>query len=588
MGLDFIGRRLGYRRRHGSLVGSDGDYVVWCGSSLTRFGGRKMGFLSTVFKRATPENPSFNLNDPAAWDAFGAVRSGSGLNITSELALSFASWWRGVSLISGDVGKLKLYVLKGANDNEERDTEHFAYRLLRYKPNPYQHYLNFRQQITAHAVTKGNGYAYIDRPLMGRNAGIASALWPLDPDRTYPVREKDTMKVWYMVDQDKGPAIKLEPSRVLHVKGLSNDGLQGYSVVQKAKDALGLGIAQHKYMEAFFKNGQKPGIMLEVPGNLTEQQQASLRSSWDSVHSGVENMRKLVILTNGMKANALSFSNQDSEIIAALKLSTKEVANFLGIPAHKLGDDEKASYSSLEQENQKYLDECLDYWLCNWEAECWDKLLTEEEKQSESHTIKFNREGIVQADMVTKSNATRVATAGKPWMTQNEARLKMGLPKSDDPGADDLGMPLNMGQGGSDNNPKDPNNIPEGDNSAKDSIKNTKKPNRALARLNADAYRRVFKRLAHSLERATSTPKEYREWLDKFDAAHREAVNGILLPVLDMESIEGMPTSARIAEFITGIKQELEEITNTATARTLPSVVKEWAESKLAAVGEWE
>lgn len=543
-----------------------------------------MGFLSTVMKRATLENPTFNLNDPAAWDALGAEPSGTGVSVNAEKALTYSPWWRGINLISGDVGKLKLYVYKGANEDEQRDTSHFAYQILRYKPNPFQHYMTFKQQLTAHALSWGNGYAYIDRPLMGRNAGMLKALWPLDPSRTYPVREKGTQQVWYMVENDSGPPIKLDPSQVLHIKGLTNDGLCGYSVWQKAKDALGLGMAQHKFLEVFFKHGQKPGIVLEVPGNLTEQQQKVLRDSWNTVHSTVENMHKLVILTNNMKANTIAFSNQDAQTIEALKLSTREIANFLGIPTHKLGDDMKASYSSLEQENQKYLDECLDYWLCNWEAECWDKLLTEDEKKSESHTIKFNREAIVQADLVTKSNATRVATAGKPWMTQNEARMKFGLPKSDDEGADDLGMPLNMGQGGFKNDPTDPNAIPEGDNSAKDAVKNTKKPNRSLQRLYADAHRRAITRLIHSLERATKSPKEYRAWLDGFNSSHGDAITGILTPAYDMESIEGLPTSARVQGFIESIRSELEAITETATARTLPSAVKEWGESKLAAV----
>ena len=57
------------------------------------------------------------------------------------------------------------------------------------------------------------------------------------------------------------------------------------------------------------------------------------------------------------------------------------MANLLGVPAHKLGADIKSSYNSLEQENQDYLDQCLDFWLVRWEEECWDKLLTEEEKE---------------------------------------------------------------------------------------------------------------------------------------------------------------------------------------------------------------
>ena len=39
-------------------------------------------------------------------------------------------------------------------------------------------------------------------------------------------------------------------------------------------------------------------------------------------------------------------------MIETRRLSIIEVANWLGLPPHKLGDDSRTAYNSLEQENR--------------------------------------------------------------------------------------------------------------------------------------------------------------------------------------------------------------------------------------------
>jgi HK97 family phage portal protein len=154
-----------------------------------------------------------------------------------------------------------------------------------------------------------------------------------------------------------------------------------------------------------------------------------------------------------LKASRLAFSAEDQQLIETRQFTVRDVANFIGVPPHKLGDTGRTAYASLEQENQSYLDDALDYWLCVWEAQCWDKLLTEEEKAADSHVVEFLRLALMRADMATRANYYRTALGGRGWMTPNEVRGRENLNPSDSADADEILTPLNMGQGGDQNDP---------------------------------------------------------------------------------------------------------------------------------------
>jgi hypothetical protein len=110
-----------------------------------------------------------------------------------------------------------------------------------------------------------------------------------------------------------------------------------------------------------------------------------------------------------------------------MNFSLRDVANWLGVPPHKLGDNTRTAYNSLEAENQAFLDDSLDYWLVNWEHECREKLLSDRQKQRDTHFIEFERKALVQADLKTRAEYYKTATGGRPWMSPDEVREKENM-----------------------------------------------------------------------------------------------------------------------------------------------------------------
>ena len=369
------------------------------------------------------------------------VRSDSGVAVNHDTALTYDAVWRAVGLISRSVAGIPIEVLRRIdNEGKERATLHPAYRLLKRKPNQYQHSHDFKTVLTMQALLRGNGYALIVRNQIGQ----PQELIPMDASLTWPDRDKNNDLIYrtsIALDSSSPREIVLDASDVFHLKGIHHSGDVGISVINAARDSLGLGMAVERHGSKFFSQGARPSVVLEHPMTMKAQEHENFRSSWNRLHSGVDNHFRTVILENGMKLNTFSMSPEDSQFVETLQFRVRVVANWFGVPPHKLGDTTRTSYSSLEQENQAFLDDTIDPWLKSWEAEAWDKLLSDRQKNSDSHIIEFNRKELLRMSSRDRSDFYSSAlTSG--WMSVNEVRSRENLNPID--GGDGYNIMMNM------------------------------------------------------------------------------------------------------------------------------------------------
>lgn len=375
-------------------------------------------------ERRSMENPRKPL-DP--WSqAFGenvdGSLSASGIRVNREKALTLGAFWRAVNLISGTVAKLPLGVYRKADPvGIELDPRQPAHRLLRREPNEAMTAFTFKQTLQAHATIHGNGYAYIVR----RADGSPCELWPLDPERTYPVRECG--KLWFVHElSGSGEKRKLPHCDVLHVMGLSHDGLEGYGLLSKMKEAAGGALAMQAFTNVFYRNNARPNVVLQHPGRLNAEARRNLREGWERMYSGLDNAHRVAVLEEGVSAQAMSINAGEAQLIESKQFSLTDLANWTNLPPHKLGAMTNVSYGSLEQENQAFLDDAIDPWLVRWEEQCELKLLSSYQRARETHCISFDRFPLVRADLQQRGEYyVKAITTG--WMSPDEARAREGL-----------------------------------------------------------------------------------------------------------------------------------------------------------------
>lgn len=370
------------------------------------------------------ENPAVPLSSIAdgdeIFDALTGGKSSSGVRVNRKRALGYSAVWRAVNLISGDVGRLPIHVYRRNGAGKEIDTRHAAHRLLRRKPNPFMTAFVFRRTLQAHALTEGNGYAYIRRDSTAR----PDELLILNPDNTWPVRVGG--ELWYVtrapsLKSAKLETLKLPATDVIHIRGLGFDGLCGYPVLRILRDTIGKAVAARDYGARYFANSARPGLALEVPAGMKEAAIKNLRESWELLHKGVDNAHRVGILRDGVRLSVYDTNAKNAQLIENLNFDSREIANVFGVPAHKLGDPSRTAYNSLESENQSYLDDTLDGWLTVHEEEYWDKLLTEDEKLFETHEILFARGQLARVNLSARG-AYYSAAVNAGWLSRDEVR----------------------------------------------------------------------------------------------------------------------------------------------------------------------
>jgi HK97 family phage portal protein len=536
-------------------------------------------------RASSPTNGTANAPPQNGWwQPFvqaGLVSVGDDDEVRSgEAALAYHAWYRAVSLIAQKVAAVPKHLYRrtvtSAGEGKERAREHPAHRLVHERANAEQTAFQFWLQMAGHVPSRGNAYAAI-----WRESGVATELLPMDPDRTYPCRKDGAL--WYVIFPfgHEGDGYRLRPEDVLHFRGWGHDGLVGYPVWAKASGEIGVALGNSKLQASRYKNSGRPSLLLETDNKLDDKAKLRLREDWERMHVGLNNAGRTAILDNGLKAKVVSMTAEELEQAGAAQLSVTAISNFTGVPASKLGAGGR-NYASQEQEDLSFVCDGLDFYLNVFEDEAGAKLLTDAERAG-GYEVKANREALLRPAIKDKFEVLRVGTAGKPFMTQNEARKQLDLPPSEEDDADRLLVPLNMGQGGKQNAPADnadpgPGRPAGGTGGAAAAVK--PKPDPAVRAAAATALKtsakKLVKRVAFHATRAAKDPAKFMAFLGTVPT-HRDVFRAELLAAEGMAAVanaDGRDLTGHAADWLLAtIELEYTAVSNDATPKTLATAV---------------
>ena len=82
-----------------------------------------------------------------------------------------------------------------------------------------------------------------------------------------------------------------------------------------------------------------------------------------------------------MKYTPISISPNKAQFLETRKFQINEIARFLRVHPHMIGDLEKSSFSNIEQQSLEFVKYTLDPWVARWEQAIVRRLLTEKEIQ---------------------------------------------------------------------------------------------------------------------------------------------------------------------------------------------------------------
>ena len=216
--------------------------------------------------------------------------------------------------------------------------------------------------------------------------------------------------------KDQGQ-IHLRREDVLHIPGLGFDGLVGYSPIAMAKNAIGIALATEEYGAAFFKNGARPGGVLEHPGVLKDP--SKLRESWHAVYGGTMNTGRIAVLEEGVKYQQIAIPPEETQFLETRKFQIDEIARLYRVPPHMIGDLEKSSFNNIEQQSLEFVKYTLNPWVVRWEQSLQKALFTEAERRD--YFIRFKVDGLLRGDYKSRMEGYAIGRQNG-WLSANDIR----------------------------------------------------------------------------------------------------------------------------------------------------------------------
>ena len=199
---------------------------------------------------------------------FRSGRTAAGVIIDGDTMLRNPVVWACVQYLTRAIGQLPWRVLRELpNGGSERASTHPVDWLLHKRPNPEMGAMTFRQTLLAAALTRGNGYAEIQRDARG----LALALWPIAPERVQPKRREGTGELFYRV-HNGGTFVDIAAMNMFHLRGFPGpDGVVGLDVMSYAAQTIGWAQATELFGATFFGEGMNPAGVVETPKVWTRQ-----------------------------------------------------------------------------------------------------------------------------------------------------------------------------------------------------------------------------------------------------------------------------------------------------------------------------
>lgn len=262
-------------------------------------------------------------------------------------------------VIADDCSAVRLKLMhKMADGDEEEVYSHEVLDLLddpnmvitaKQLWNLYYSYLNLTGEAYILKLDqKGN-------PLTDKTK-LPSALFPLPSHLCeFHLGERDWNESYVMFNGDKYPInailrdINPDPENIY----------QGMSIVRKASLTVDTDIQMKRWNNKLFKNGARPGVVVEVPDQLKDDAYNRLKQQFDEQYRGVGNAFNRVILEGGAKMSPFMMTTQDLDFLESKRFTRDEILAMFKVSGSNLGITEDVNRANAEAQDYAYAKRCI-------------------------------------------------------------------------------------------------------------------------------------------------------------------------------------------------------------------------------------
>jgi len=345
-----------------------------------------------------------------------------------------------VDFLARNIAHLGLHVYTRSKDNDrERVREHKSVQILK-QPLPAKYKVTQYQLIeaaVADMLISGNGYLLKHRNADGEIFALQRVPYMLMSVKGELVPTK--YKIGYIEKE-------YQPEDIIHFRFYNpENSTTGVSPLEGLREVLAEEWEKSKYSSGFWKNAARISGVIERPLEAREMSEAAARNfrqQWQEMYAGDDNSGKTALLEEGMSFKPISFSPKETEYVESRKLNREECARAFHIPPPMVGILDRSTFANITELHKSLYMDVLSP-MCARLEDDWDLQYLSEFPDLKNAYTEFNIDEKLQSDFSMQLESLR-QSVGVPYMTPNEGRAILNLPRLKNPLADTLVTPLNM------------------------------------------------------------------------------------------------------------------------------------------------
>lgn len=185
---------------------------------------------------------------------------------------------------------------------------------------------------TVFAHLEGWANVYIWRERFGSRT---SALSLIHPSRVMPMRIKG--KKLFVIDGKRERVYTADD--ILHIPGLSFDGVRGIPPVQAGIMAHDMAVLLERFGRTFLRKGSTPTGVVTSTAELAPQAVKEFYQRWDDMHAGADNVGSVVLVQGGSGFERITIPPEEAQYLQSRAFSREEVLGYYApsMPHHLLG-----------------------------------------------------------------------------------------------------------------------------------------------------------------------------------------------------------------------------------------------------------
>lgn len=211
------------------------------------------------------------------------------------------------------------------------------------RPNAFMERPYFVKGLQQHKELCGELWFVVER-----FAGVPVELWPVRPDRMFPIPSTESFIAGYVYRSPDGEEIPIKTDDVIcSFLPSPTDPYRGESPIGALAKDLAQSDAQAAWNASLYRNSANPGGIIKVARRLSDDEFDELVERWRATHQGVSNAGRIAVLEDA-DFTPLSYTQKDMQFVESRGLTRQAVFDAYGFPKFGIGDVDDVNRASAE------------------------------------------------------------------------------------------------------------------------------------------------------------------------------------------------------------------------------------------------